>query len=254
MQLISHLKEIYQGNSRYARRSRYLLLGFDLAVISFFVVTTFLADAPWIRVMDYVIGGAMFVELLARMLAHQDRLAFLIRPLTLVDMLVIFSLVAPAVLGNFAFMRVMRALRLIHSYRVLQEFRSNFRFFARNEEIVFSIINLMVFVFVVSALVFVLQVRVNPQINNYIDALYFTVTTLTTTGFGDIILIGEAGRLLSVLIMIVGISLFIGLVRSIFRPQKVRYECVDCGLMRHDSDAVHCKHCGALLHIQTAGQ
>jgi voltage-gated potassium channel len=254
MQLISRLKEIYQGNSRYARRSRYVLLGFDLAVISFFVVTTFLTDAPWIRVMDYVIGVTMTIELLARMLVHHDRLAFLIRPLSLVDILVIFSLLAPAVIGNFAFLRIMRALRLIHSYRVLQEFRSNFRFFARNEEVVFAIINLLVFIFIVSATVFVMQVSINPQINNYIDALYFTITTLTTTGFGDIILIGEAGRLLAVLIMIVGISLFIGLVRSIFRPHKVRYECVDCGLTHHDMDAVHCKHCGALLHIRTPGQ
>lgn len=254
MQLISLFKEIYQGNSRFARRSRYLLLAFDLVVITFFVATTFLSDAPWIRVLDYVIGLAMTIELLARMLAHDDRLAFLIRPLSIVDMLVIFSLLAPAVVGNFAFLRVMRALRLIHSYRVVQELRSNFRFFTRNEEIVFAVINLLVFVFVVSALVFVLQVRINTQISNYIDALYFTVTTLTTTGFGDIILVGEAGRLMSVLIMIVGISLFIGLVRSIFRPHKVRYECVDCGLTRHDTDAVHCKHCGALLHIRTPGQ
>ena len=254
MQLISHLKEIYQGNSRFARQSRYVLLAFDLVVISFFVVTTFLPDAPWIRATDYVIGVALIIELLARLLAHNDRLAFLIRPLSLVDMLVIFSLMAPAVIGNFAFLRVMRALRLIHSYRVLQEFRSNFRFFSRNEEIVFAVINLLVFVFVVSALVFVLQVRINPEIHNYVDALYFTITTLTTTGFGDITLVGEAGRLLSVLIMIVGISLFIGLVRSIFRAKKVRYECADCGLTRHDTDAVHCKHCGALLHIRTPGQ
>ena len=83
MQLISHLKEIYQGNSRFARQSRYVLLAFDLVVISFFVVTTFLPDAPWIRATDYVIGVALIIELLARLLAHNDRLAFLIRPLSL---------------------------------------------------------------------------------------------------------------------------------------------------------------------------
>lgn len=253
MQLVSQLKEIYQGNSDFARRSRYVLLGFDLAVISYFVATTFIPDAPWIRIVDYVIGSAMMIELLARMIAHHDRVAFLLRPLSLVDMLVIFSLMAPAVVGNFAFLRIMRAVRLIHSYRVLQEFRANFRFFARNEQVVFAVINLLVFIFIVSALVFVLQVKVNAQINNYIDALYFTITTLTTTGFGDIILVGEAGRLLSVLIMIVGISLFINLVRSIFRPHKIRHECAECGLTRHDTDSIHCKHCGALLHIRTEG-
>jgi len=101
--------------------------------------------------------------------------------------------------------------------------------------------------------VYVSQVGENPAIQNYIDALYFTVTALTTTGFGDITLIGTSGHLLAVLIMIFGLSLFLRLVQTIFRPEKVRYECPDCGLKRHDQDAVHCKHCGRILHIATEG-
>ena len=77
--------------------------------------------------------------------------------------------------------------------------------------------------------------------------------TLTTTGFGDIILVETTGRLLAVIIMIVGVALFIRLVQTIFRPSKVRHECQDCGLTRHDRDAVHCKHCGRQLHIRTEG-
>jgi voltage-gated potassium channel len=33
----------------------------------------------------------------------------------------------------------------------------------------------------------------------------------------------------------------------------VHYKCPDCGLTRHDPDAVHCKHCGELLKIETEG-
>ncbi len=93
----------------------------------------------------------------------------------------------------------------------------------------------------------------NPAIHHYVDALYFTVTALTTTGFGDITLQGVGGHLLAVLIMIFGLSLFLRLVQTIFRPEKVRYECPDCGLKRHDQDAVHCKHCGRVLHISNEG-
>jgi len=53
--------------------------------------------------------------------------------------------------------------------------------------------------------------------------------------------------------MIFGISLFLRLLQTIFRPEKVRYECPVCGLNRHDNDAVHCKHCGTVLHITTEG-
>ena len=77
--------------------------------------------------------------------------------------------------------------------------------------------------------------------------------TLTTTGFGDITMEDPAGRLLAVLIMIFGVSLFIRLAQTLFRSTKVHFECSDGGLTRHDADAVHCKHCGKVIHIETEG-
>lgn len=53
--------------------------------------------------------------------------------------------------------------------------------------------------------------------------------------------------------MTFGISLFLRFIQTIFRRGKVRYECPSCGLNRHDIDAVHCKHCGKVLHITTEG-
>jgi voltage-gated potassium channel len=47
------------------------------------------------------------------------------------------------------------------------------------------------------AIVYETQHRRNPAIGNYIDALSFTVATLTATGFGDITLTGTEGRLLA---------------------------------------------------------
>jgi voltage-gated potassium channel len=84
-------------------------------------------------------------------------------------------------------------------------------------------------------------------IGNYIDALYFTVAMLTTTGFGDITLPGTAARLLSILMMIVGVSLFVRMVQVLFRPTRVLQSWSSCGLSEHESDAVHCKRCGTLL-------
>jgi voltage-gated potassium channel len=100
-----------------------------------------------------------------------------------------------------------------------------------------------------TAVVYQTQYATNPAIRDYADALYFTVTALTTTGFGDITLPGTGGRLLTVVIMIFGVTLFIRLLRAVLRPHKVRFSCPSCGLMRHEQDAVHCKACGQLLNI-----
>src|SRR5829696_7208858 len=69
----------------------------------------------------------------------------------------------------------------------------------------------------------------------------------------DITLPGIFGRMISVVIMICGVTLFLRLAQVLFRPTRVRFECASCGLMRHDHDAVHCKACGNLLHIKDEG-
>jgi len=253
-ELVEFCREIYYGATPRALRARYVLITLDLLIIAYFVVTTFLPPSQeWVVVADLLIGCVLILDFAGRLIADTDRGGFLVKPMAVLDLIVIVSLFVPALLGNFAFLRVVRALRLLRSYVVIRQLRGYSKAFARNEEVIFSTMNLFVFIFVVAAAVFVLQAPLNSSINNYIDALYFTIATLTTTGFGDIILVGEAGRLLAVVIMIVGVALFIRLVQTIFRPARVAYECPDCGLTRHERDAVHCKHCGRQLHIRTEG-
>ena len=64
----------------------------------------------------------------------------------------------------------------------------------QHEEIIIAIANFAVFLFVMTGFVYETQHASNPGIRNYADALYFTVTALTTTGFGDITLPGTLGR------------------------------------------------------------
>lgn len=246
-------QEIFYGSSERSLTARYVLLGLDIFVLAYFVVTTFVPTTTWTIALDVVIGCVLLTELLGRVVADSDRIGLLSKPLAVLDVLIIVSLFMPAVAGNFAFLRIVRSVRVLRSYAVMRKLSRHSTFVRRNEEILFSALNLVIFIFIVTAFVFVLQHDVNPSISNYVDALYFTITALTTTGFGDITLVGSSGRLLAVAIMIFGVALFIRLAQAIFRPSKIHYECPACGLTRHDIDAVHCKHCGRELHIRTEG-
>jgi len=247
------LNNLYNGRSKRAVRFRFALLTIDIVTIAFFVASSMMTATPAIVAAEVGIGSVLLVDFLVRLWIAKKRLRYMLQLTTVADVIVIATLLAPVIAQNFAFLRVMRALRLLRSHHVLKDLRGRYRFFARNEEIIQSVINLMVFIFFVTALVYVLQVRVNPDIKNYIDALYFTVSTLTTTGFGDITLHGSVGHLLSVIIMVFGVALFLRLVQTIFHPNKVHFQCPSCGLKRHDPDAVHCKHCGVVLNIETGG-
>ena len=247
------LHALYFGETASARRFRYGLMAFDLATIALFVATAVLPEAGWLIALDIAIGLLLLVEFLARLYASKSRRRQLVSLASAADLVVIASLLLPAFVENLGFLRVMRALRLLRSYHLLRDLRRDVEWFRLNEDVILRAVNLFVFVFVVSSVVFVTQHNTNPQIASFMDALYFTMTTLTTTGFGDITLQGTGGRLLAVIIMVVGVSLFIRLLQAVFRPNKVRFECHDCGLLVHDHDAVHCKHCGRVLHIPTEG-
>jgi len=247
------VRALYEGNTVLAHRFRYGLLVFDLATIGFIVVTSFLPHTRLIGAVDVVLGLVMLADFCARLVISRTRWRDLLHPATWADIAAIVSFLAPILGEGVAFLRVLRTLRLLRTYHLLGRLRADIPFFRRNEDVILAVTNLAVFIFITTGVVYETQHYTNKQIANYADALYFTVTALTTTGFGDITLHGTPGRLISVMIMIFGVTLFFNLARALISPHKVRFPCPACGLQRHDADAVHCKACGTLLNIPDEG-
>lgn len=249
------IRLLYTGRSQGARRFRYGLVVFDALTIAYFIATAALPSTPALLVLNTLLGVIILVELAARFWISENVRQELGRIYTLADFVVVISLLlAPLVTENLAFLRVLRGLRLLHAYHLLHDLRRESIFFRRHEDAILAAVNLFVFIFVTTSLVFVLAFDEKAGVAGYIDALYFTVATLTTTGFGDITMTTTGGKLLSVFIMVVGVALFVQLARAIFQPSKVKYKCPECGLNRHEPDAIHCKHCGEPLKIETEGE
>jgi len=247
----SLVRQYYTGSDIHAVRFRYALIAFDATTIVFFLLTAPLQHGVWLSGFSFVLGLAILADFAARLWIANDRGYMLRRIYTIADLIVIISLLAdPFFTGSLAFLRILRGLRLIHSYHLLGDLRRNSVFFRTHEDAVIAAVNLFVFVFVTASATHALFF---DGTGTYVDALYFTVATLTTTGFGDITLSTQGGKIFSVLVMVIGVALFVQLGRAIFQPQKVKHTCADCGLTRHDVDAVHCKHCGNLLKIETSG-
>jgi voltage-gated potassium channel len=251
--LIDGLRELYEASTPLGVRFRYGLLIFDLATLVFIVATSFLPQSSLIEGIDLVLGLLILADFAARLAISRRRMRDLLHPTTWADAVAIVSFLAPLAGEAGGFLRILRTLRLLRDYQMLARLREDSTFFRRNEEVIFAVTNLAVFIFVMTAIVYETQKFRNPQIANYADALYFTVTALTTTGFGDITLSGTTGRLITVVIMIFGVTLFFNLARALLTPHKVRFACPTCGLQRHDSDAVHCKACGNVLNIPDEG-
>jgi voltage-gated potassium channel len=251
--LRERLRLLYFGKSETAHRFRYGLLVFDIVTILFIIVTSFTAQATWVEWLDLIFGLLILADFCARLYASPHPVREFAHPSTWADMVAIFSFLAPVAGEGLGFLRILRTLRLLHTYQLVARLRSDSPFFRRNEEAIIAVVNLGVFLFIMTGVVYETQHWRNPEIANYVDALYFTVGALTTTGFGDITLTGSLGRLIAILIMIFGVTLFVRLLQTLLRPQKVRFRCPACALERHELDAVHCKACGRLLKIPDEG-
>jgi voltage-gated potassium channel len=251
--LSSRLRALYEGAGETGDRFRYILLAFDLLTVSWLVLSSFLPRGEHHTYIDIGIGLVFLADFTARLAIAKRPLREVLSFWGAADILVILSLLFPVWGEGLAFLRVLRLYRVFHSPQTLDQLRDDIPGFRRHETAIRAALNLLIFIFAMTSLVYQTQHLVNDRITNYVDALYFTVTTLSTTGFGDITLVGNAGKLLSVAIMIFGISLFLRLVQVVLRPAKAHFPCPTCGLKRHDHDAVHCKACGTVLNIPDDG-
>ncbi|WP_245161418.1 potassium channel family protein [Brevundimonas alba] len=253
MRLRARLRYFYHGSSPMAVRFRLAVIVIDFAIIGFFLAAPILHEAGLVfYVVDYLIAAVLAADLAARAYAHTDWKDWLKKPVVWVDLLVLATLLFPAWLFNFGFLRLLRLWTLLNSdffWRTVGHKWDD----TRVEEITRALAALVTFIFVVTGFVYATFRNRHDGISGYLDALYFTVATLTTTGFGDITLPGNWGRLLSIVVMLTGITLFLRLAQTLFKPHKVRFPCPTCGLQKHDPDAVHCKACGETLCIPDEG-
>lgn len=73
--------------------------------------------------------------------------------------------------------------------------------------------NFTVFIFATG--IFYLEKDLNSKINHFIDALWFSFSTATTVGYGDITPVTASGKSLGILLMLIGVAIF-GIYTSLF--------------------------------------
>ena len=101
--------------------------------------------------------------------------------------------------------RVVRILRAFRSARVFATF-----FFAKRAESAFATVSALAFALVIFGSLAMLNVETDSGANIKTpgDALWWSLTTITTVGYGDRYPVTAEGRVIAVLLMIAGAALF----------------------------------------------
>ncbi len=108
LRLRARLRYLYHGSSPLAVRFRLAVIVIDFAIIGFFLAAPILHEAGLVfYVVDYIIAAILAADLVARAYAHTDPKDWLKKPATWVDLFVLATLLFPAWLFNFGFLRLL---------------------------------------------------------------------------------------------------------------------------------------------------
>ena len=138
------------------------------------------------------------------------KLEYVTSPFAIIDLLAILPAYRP--------LRILRVFMLFRLFKVLRYTKSVNNFLAILKTKKFELITLLMLVgfitFIGGAVIYVFEYKVNPNIHNFFDAIYWSLITISTVGYGDISPVTHQGRILTMFLILAGIA-FISFATSI---------------------------------------
>jgi voltage-gated potassium channel len=238
----------------------------NLLLVAIFVIDTYnissgLRDQLW--KLEILIVAIFIAEYFLRLYGAPNRLSYVRDIYSIFDLvaimptLILLALPPTYFIHDIKVIQTIRVLAIFRIFRFLRFIAQNHLFFGFISRgmvnVARLVVSIIIIFFVYSGLFYFVESPVNPDVQNFGDAFYFTVVAISTVGFGDIVPVSGAGRFVTVAMIISGIIIIPFQAARIFRAwlmterEKKVLICPGCGLDRHDVDARYCKKCGEVL-------
>ena len=138
------------------------------------------------------------------------RLRYALRPLPLLDLIVILTLWAPWDLRFLRIFRLSRLLQVLHLEGLDHSLQAVLKAIRRRKSLLaISLLMMAITIYCLASLLYFVEHAAQPQVFSSIPAtLWWSVVTLTTIGYGDMAPITALGKTLAGIVMLVGIGVF----------------------------------------------
>lgn len=181
----------------------------------------------------------------------------------IVDLLSILPTYLSLFIGGSQALIVIRALRLLRVFRIFKLTRYVGEASVLMKALRASRAKVTVFLFALLSIVLILGsfmyliegTHPDSGFTSIPASIYWTIVTMTTVGYGDIVPQTVVGKFVASVVMILGYAIIAvptGIVTAELsaatrQKQITTQMCPDCHKMGHEPDAKHCKFCGAAL-------
>lgn len=219
----------------------------------------------WLYAVEWFFTILFTIEYFLRLLCVGRPVRYAVSFFGIVDLLAIVPTYLSVAVYGSRYLAVVRVLRVLRVFRVLKlghhtkeaSVLKKALYASRRKILVFLAV-VLTLVVVIGALMYVVEGAQNG-FTSIPAGVYWAIVTLTTVGYGDISPQTSLGQFLAALVMILGYSI-IAVPTGIVTVELSQagsaasntQACPRCSAEGHDSDARHCKFCGASL-VGTAG-
>lgn len=200
---------------------------YDLFMLTMIAISVlplvFRGHYPIFTAFDYVSTVAFILDYIVRwstadLLLKRGSKSFVIYPLTPMAIIDLVSILPGLNVIDKSF-KLFRLTRIFYIFRVLRLFRYSHKIMSflailkKQKDVLLSVLLLaIVYIFITAIVMFNVEPDINPAtgqptFKSFFDALYWSTTTLTTVGYGDIVPVSTAGRIVSMLSAVFGVAI-----------------------------------------------
>lgn len=215
-----------------------------------------------LRVAELAFTGLFTLEYLARLWCAPEPRRYATSALGIVDLLSVLPTYALLFTTGTAHGGSIRMLRLMRVFRVLKMAQHVGEanelldaLFASRRKIFAFLTSVVALVCIEGTLMYMVESGTNPGITSIPEAIYWSIVTVTTVGYGDVVPVTTAGRVLASCIMMTGFAVLAvptaivttEIARHVARGRRDGPECGRCGHGAAELEARYCSRCGESL-------
>jgi voltage-gated potassium channel len=160
----------------------------------------------WIIVFDTGLCVVLFVQFVFKIRSHENKKQFVKDDWRgiIIDIIAMM----PYELLTFGSYGILRLLRLFRIFALFGKSRRNIFNFIEKTKLNYIFLSLLIIVIASSIAILVLEGSPTDQIQTPLDALWYVVSTVTTVGYGNDLPVTYGGKILGLILMIVGVVFF----------------------------------------------
>lgn len=163
-----------------------------------------------LQVIEIVVVAVFTIEYLLRVFVADDKLKFVTSFFGIIDLVAILPFfIAPGLdlrsVRMFRFLRLFRAFKFARYSKAMQRFRKAFDL-AKEEIVLFFFVALLMIYFSAVGIYYFECEEQPDKFGSVFHALWWSICTLTTVGYGDVYPVTVGGKIFTSLVMVIGLG------------------------------------------------